>query len=160
MSSDSRRIWARANDSEVVAMTARNKIYRFRLYTVHRKCHAKPTMSVCPSVMAYGSELFRKERWKQSGVAEIYRYLGGCRYYTGQKDGIQPTEHAPHVLIPVPRRSQSCNRLLQSAALCAAFSVSGSSFTTLEYKSVSHEMATAQLDDIQGLQGASNSVWG
>jgi hypothetical protein len=75
------------------------------------------------------------------------------------KEGIQPTKHAPHDLTPVPRRSQFCNCLLHNAALCAAFSVSGSSFTILEYKTISHETEAAYLDGLQGLESATPDAW-
>jgi len=52
--------------------------------------------------------------------------------HTDQRGVIQRTEHAPHAWMPVPRRSQFCNGLLHSAALCAALSVSGSLFTINE----------------------------
>jgi hypothetical protein len=53
---------------------------------------------------------------------------------TGQMRGTQPTKHAPHALIPEPRRSQVCNCPPHSAALCAALNVSCSVFTILDNK--------------------------
>lgn len=65
------------------------------------------------------------------------------------KQGTQSTKHAPHARMPVPRRSQFCKGLPHSAALCAALSVSGSLFTTLDKETISSETVMAQLDCAQ-----------
>ena len=121
-----------------------------------------PTMSVCPPIWRMGNG-FVKEI-KAIRCRRSIQMPWGCRYYTDQKDGIQPTKHTPHVLMPVAlcpegHSPATAYRTAQRSAP-ASFSVSGLSFTTLEYKAVSHGMATAQLDDVQGLQGPSIRVWG
>ena len=118
-------------------MTARDKITVIDLSYLLYRTADYVYMSVC---FVYGLKRFRKGEIKAIRCRRSIQIPPrGCCYYTVQKDGILPTKHAPHVLMPVPRRSQSCNCLLHSAALCARFSVSDS-LTTLEYKTVRHEM--------------------
>lgn len=74
----------------------------------------------------------------QQGVIETHQCIreecGGYFPSHRPNEGTQPTKHAPHALIPEPRRSQVCNCPPHSAAQSAALSVSCSLFTVLKTK--------------------------
>jgi len=75
------------------------------------------------------------------------------------KESVQPTKHAPHARMLEPRRSQSVNCPLHSAALCAALSVSCSLFTVL-YKKNNQSRRGDRARSIQRTECATPDAWG